>query len=94
VRITAKIPEYLACGRFIVATDVGGARQFVKEAGVLLPVNGVKDDEYIGRIAGVVEDVVADRDRLLVGRRGVDVARRYFDYGLLRLALQRVLDTV
>ena len=94
VRITAKVPEYLACGRFIIATDVGGARQFVEDAGVLLPLDGLTDARYYDRIAAVVREIVADRSRLQRGRNGVEVARRYFDYGVLRQSLHQVLESI
>jgi len=92
VRITAKVPEYLACGRFIIATAVGGAQEFVKDCGLLLPSRGVKDDEYVDALARAVAVVVDDRNRLLVGRNGVDVALRHFDYGVLRPKLREVLE--
>jgi glycosyltransferase involved in cell wall biosynthesis len=94
VRITAKVPEYLACGRFIIATAVGGAQQFVKDCGVLLQSQGLKDDEYIEKIAAAVRVVLEDRSRLLTGRNGVDVARQHFDYAVLRPELRKVLDFV
>jgi glycosyltransferase involved in cell wall biosynthesis len=94
VRITAKVPEYLACGRFIIATAVGGAQQFVQDCGVLLPTDGVKDPKYIEAVARTVEIVLEDRDRLLAGRNGVAVARQHFDYAVLRPELRRVLEFV
>lgn len=94
VRITAKVPEYLACGRFIIATAVGGAQEFVKDCGLLLLSRSLKDEEYIERVAREVETVLKDRGHLLRGRNGINVAARHFDYAVLRPELRRVLDFV
>ncbi len=94
VRITAKIPEYLACGRYIIASDVGGAREFVRESGLLLECRGVKDDAYVESIASHVKRIYRDRSILLDGLNGIETARKYFDYSVLRPELRRVIDSV
>jgi glycosyltransferase involved in cell wall biosynthesis len=92
VRITAKVPEYLACGRFIIATAVGGAQPFVKDCGLLLESRHLKDEDYITAIAGSVAALTAQRHRLDAGQRGVTVARQYFDYAVLRPELRAVVN--
>src|SRR5207244_8445796 len=92
VRLTAKMPEYLACGRFIVATAVGGAQQFAKDCGVLLESRGVTDPEYVGKIASVIEDLLQHPSRLRAGCAGVEIARRYFQYDVLRAQLRRTIE--
>jgi glycosyltransferase involved in cell wall biosynthesis len=94
VRITAKVPEYLACGRFIIATAVGGAQEFVKDCGLLLQSRSVMDSEYIDSLAHAVEDILKDRSRLSIGHNGVAVAKRTFDYAVLHPELRRVLEAV
>lgn len=94
VRITAKVPEYLACGRFIIASAVGGAQEFVAGSGVLLPATGVADRDYVDAIAAQVEQILTNRDRLLDGTKGVSVAKRHFDYSVLRPQLAKVLASV
>jgi glycosyltransferase involved in cell wall biosynthesis len=94
VRITAKVPEYLACGRYIIASDVGGARTFVKDCGLLLPYSGVKDSRYVKAIAHHVSRICDDRSVLEVGKRGVEVAKRHFDYPVLRLELEKAIRFV
>jgi len=92
VRITAKVPEYMSCGRFIVATAVGGAQPFVQSCGVLLASDGVTDPRYVDGIVEVVRDALDNPDRLLAGRNGIELAKRHFDYTILRTELQRVLE--
>src|SRR6185437_1985017 len=49
VRLTAKLPQYLACGRYVIASDVGGAREFVQDAGALIPAGETIDVAYLDR---------------------------------------------
>ncbi|HVZ23537.1 MAG TPA: glycosyltransferase [Vicinamibacterales bacterium] len=94
VRITAKIPEYLACGRYIIASDVGGARDFVRGSGTLIPIGAVADENYLRRVAEHVQTIL-DRPELLdKGRRGIDVAKREFDYAVLRPRLSALLNSL
>ncbi len=92
VRITAKVPEYLACGRYIIASDVGGAREFVRESGVLLPYEGVKHEGYIEALVEHTKRILADRSILRVGLKGVQTAKQYFDYTILRPRLREVIN--
>lgn len=91
VRITAKVPQYLACGRYIIASDVGGAREFVREAGALIPMTAGAND-YIGRVADHVREILESPAILDKGRRGVEIAKRHFEYSLLRTRLSTALS--
>jgi glycosyltransferase involved in cell wall biosynthesis len=94
VRITAKVPEYLACGRYIIASDVGGAGRFVKDSGLLIPYRGVKDERYVAYVASHVRKIFGDRSILRAGLNGIATAKKYFDYAVLRPELQRVIESV
>jgi glycosyltransferase involved in cell wall biosynthesis len=94
VRITAKVPEYLACGRYIVATAVGGAKTFVKDAGLLVPCTGVKDLRYVATLADHVRAIISNRDILKKGMNGVEVAKRWFDYSVLRPQMTMIIDSL
>lgn len=71
-RTTLKLPEYLAAGRFIVASDVGAARTYVDGNGARIPYAGGRDRRYVDGVAEVLAEVardpVAARER---GRLGV-----------------------
>src|SRR5207253_1209595 len=45
VRTTGKLPLYLACGRFVLASQVGEAARVLLEE-MLIPYSGTKDEEY------------------------------------------------
>lgn len=72
-RTTMKLPEYLACGKFVIASDVGEARRSVDGNGVRIPYAGGRDPAYVEGVATAVEEVAADpaaaHERGLVGRR-------------------------
>lgn len=93
-RTTAKLPEYLACGRFIIATDVGGARAVVRENGVLLPYTGVYDPDHSQRLAVQIERLSQNRTLLERGMQGVAIARQQFEYTRLACELKAVIETV
>jgi glycosyltransferase involved in cell wall biosynthesis len=92
VRLTAKLPEYLACGRYIIATDVGNMRDFVQHAGVAIPSAGLHDQGYIKQVADHLTMLWERREMLEKGLNGVDIARKYFDYSVLRPQVKQVID--
>lgn len=93
-RTTAKLPEYLACGRFIIATDVGGARDLIRENGFLLPYKGIYDPEHPARLAERVAWLLDHRDALARGAQGVEIARRHFEYACLAARLDGIIAQV
>ena len=93
-RTTAKLPEYLACGRFIIATDVGGARDVVRNNGFLLPYEGVYDPDHPARLAEKVAWLSDHPETLKQGLEGIEIARERFEYRQLARQLQQVIDTV
>jgi glycosyltransferase involved in cell wall biosynthesis len=84
VRITAKLPEYLACGRYVVASDVGGASEFLRDVGCLVPPTSLAGPEYVERVADEVRRILRDRGVLARAAGGVRIARETFDYAVLR----------
>lgn len=80
VRTTGKIPEYLACGRYIIATAVGEAKKIIKENGILVPYHGLKDEDYPARVAHKIMKILSDPSCLDQGIKGVEIAREMFDY--------------
>jgi glycosyltransferase involved in cell wall biosynthesis len=77
-RTTLKLPEYLAAGKFVVASDVGAARTEIDGNGARVPYAGGRDDAYVEGVAEVLRTVAADphaaRER---GLAGVAKAPRY-----------------
>jgi glycosyltransferase involved in cell wall biosynthesis len=75
MRTTAKLPEYLACGKFILATRVGDARFYLPEE-MLIDYDG----DYYYRLAHRILKICTDRSLLMMGSKGVEIARKYFNY--------------
>lgn len=93
VRTTGKLPLYLACNRYVLATNVGEAR-YVLPADMLVPYDGTVDRTYPSRLAERVRTLLNDRSRLQLGAQGSTIARQHFDYDLLARRVADVLTAV
>jgi hypothetical protein len=91
VRTTGKLPLYLATGRYILATNVGEAAR-VLQPEMLLPYEGVKDEQYPRRLAASIRTILAHPEMLDRAKANVGVARKYFDYSLLAERVGRVIE--
>jgi glycosyltransferase involved in cell wall biosynthesis len=81
-RTTAKLPEYLACDRFVLATAVGGAAEVLPPE-MLLPYEGQRDDQHPARLAQRLTQLAARQPEL---RRGVGtraIALERYAYSVL-----------
>jgi glycosyltransferase involved in cell wall biosynthesis len=70
-RTTAKLPEYLACDRYILATDVGAAADVLPRE-MLLPYHGSYDKHHAARVAARLATLVPRQAEL---RRGAGTRR-------------------
>lgn len=93
VRTTGKLPLYLACGRYVLASRVGEAAR-VLPGEMLVPYEGTVDKAYPSRLADRVRALAAAPARLSLGAGGVAIARQHFDYDMLAGRLDSVLTTV
>jgi glycosyltransferase involved in cell wall biosynthesis len=93
VRTTGKLPLYLACGKYVLASAVGEAARVLPPP-MLVPYDGVKDPAYPARLAARVRDLVAAPGRLDAGLTNVVIARSLFDYDVLAPRLEAVLREV
>lgn len=94
VRTTAKLPEYLACGKYVVATEVGDAKHILPGIGTLLPYQGTKDNRYPGLLAEEIRRLFMNQKELEKARAGIEIAREKFDYRVLAGELEEVLVEV
>jgi glycosyltransferase involved in cell wall biosynthesis len=81
-RTTAKLPEYLACDRFVLATDVGGASD-VLPGEMLMPYEGVKDRDYPRRLAVRLGELATRQRELRIGVGTRALAERNYSYEVL-----------
>jgi len=89
VRTTGKLPLYLACGRFVVASRVGEAARILPEE-MVLPYEG--RDQYVEALAERLRWLAHHPQTLELGRANVALARQHFDYGVLASRLRSILD--
>lgn len=82
VRTTGKLPLYLACGRFVLSSQVGEAAR-VLTADMLVPYEGTKDEKYPQRLAARIRALVERPESLNRQAEVVAIARNHFDYNLL-----------
>jgi glycosyltransferase involved in cell wall biosynthesis len=91
VRTTGKLPLYLAAGRYILASDVGEAAR-VLERDMLVPYEGVKDEQYPSKLAARIGVILAEPHLLARASANIALARKYFDYSLLAQRAGRVIE--
>lgn len=85
VRTTGKLPQYMATGRFILASEVGEASRVLKPYKMLLPYHSAaKDVSYPRRLAGRVRELYINRAELVEAAQLPAIARQQFDYAVLR----------
>ena len=82
VRTTGKLPLYLAAGRYVLASDVGEAAR-VLDPEMLVPYDGVKDEQYPRKLTARIGVILAHPELLNRASDNVALARKYFDYSLL-----------
>jgi glycosyltransferase involved in cell wall biosynthesis len=89
VRTTGKLVQYMATGRFVLASRVGAAAALLPES-MLVDYDGAWDDAYFPRLAARV-DALGDRGELAAaGAQLIELAAR-FAYPRLMPALGAVL---
>lgn len=92
VRTTGKLPLYLACGRYVAATDAGEARRVLPGVGVLLPYTGVKDRDHPGRLAAHVRELMASPALLCRADQARQVAEENFSYTRLTARVRALCE--
>lgn len=91
VRTTGKLPLYLGCGRFVLASDVGEASRVLPRDMLVEYRSEGRDDAYPARLALRLRDMVMNRALLTTAERCVALARTHFDYDVLAARLRQVL---
>ena len=79
VRTTGKLPLYLGCGRYILATKVGEAAAVLDES-MLIAYTGVKDPTYPAKLAERIEDLLANPEPIFDTEARTLIAKTRFEY--------------
>ena len=92
VRTTGKLPEYLACGRYVLASRVGEAALVLPDE-MLVPYHGEgRDDTYPERLAQRIRTLVRHRERLKRGAVGPGIVAEHFDYNVLSPKVRGIVE--
>jgi len=89
VRTTGKLPLYLACGRFVLASRVGEAARLLPEE-MLIPYEG--RDRYAKALAERLRWLARHPQVLNLGHANIALARQHFEYEVLASRLRSILD--
>jgi glycosyltransferase involved in cell wall biosynthesis len=89
-RTTAKLPEYLACDRYVLASAVGGAADVLPES-MLLPYEGQKDTRHPARLAARLAELVPRQPELRGGVGTRTIAATRYAYPVLAERLAALL---
>jgi glycosyltransferase involved in cell wall biosynthesis len=92
-RTTAKLPEYLACDRYVLATDVGGAAEILSDE-MLLPYQGSYDEGHPARLAERLAALVPKQPELRRGAGTRKIALEHYSYPVLTRRLTEFLRGV
>jgi glycosyltransferase involved in cell wall biosynthesis len=90
-RTTAKLPLYMAAGRYVLASRVGEAERVLPES-MLVSYRGEYDPSYPRRLAERVEWLLQDPERLAAADGLVAEARVRYDYAGLAERLARAIE--
>jgi glycosyltransferase involved in cell wall biosynthesis len=93
VRTTGKLPIYLACGRFVLASKVGEAARILPPE-MLLSYDGTKDAEYPRRLAERLESLLDHPEELGSFSTRRRIAQEHFGYETLTPKLRKTILTV
>lgn len=93
VRTSGKLPLYLACGRFVLATNVGEAARVLPPE-MLVTYHGGSDPDYPARLVERVRQLLDQPERLRQPAASVAIARQHFDYDELASRVGRTVRRV
>jgi hypothetical protein len=92
-RTTAKLPEYLACDRHVLATSVGAASEVLPDE-MLLPYEGSYDPGHVVRLAERLAALVPRQGELRHGAGTRRIALERYSYPALARSLSAFLHEV
>lgn len=93
VRTTGKLPEYLACERYVLASNVGTATYILKGTDMLLPVDNMHP-RHVSYIVARLKRIFDDPSLLERRKIGRAIAQKYFDYKVLSNTLVKMVESV
>uniref|UniRef100_A0A7C4YSY1 Glycosyltransferase n=1 Tax=candidate division WOR-3 bacterium TaxID=2052148 RepID=A0A7C4YSY1_UNCW3 len=90
MRLGGKIPVYLASSRFVISTNVGDCKRLLPEE-FLIDYEGSFDKKFPERLADRIMDIINDKKRIEKRFSCANIAKKYFDYRLLKADFKKIL---
>ena len=89
---SAKLPEAMLTGRYIIASDMYEANLLIPKIGngIVLHYEGENDPGYPKRLAQAIRKVYNNTKLLKNGMKGVKYAEEYYDYKVLSEKLEKI----
>jgi hypothetical protein len=96
VRTTGKLPLYLACNRYVLASDVGEASWILRELdpNMLHRPFPLGSPQYAEEIASRLRMLLQTPSLWEKAQYGITVAREHFEYAMLARRVCNLLDTL
>ena len=91
-RTTAKLPTYLACGKFIITSPCWEANKVIADNGFILPYKGFKDLDYPYRLTEKLNLILKNKSILKKGLKGVKIAKKMYTYNMLGKRLENIIN--
>ncbi len=92
VRTTGKLPIYLACGRFVIASRVGEAARILPND-MLVDYEGEDDPSYPRKVAERVKELVKRGTDFVDRPESRNLAAVFFDYDRLAVDYRTVIES-
>jgi len=92
VRTTGKLPLYLASNRYIISTQIGDAKNYLKNNGKIIYWRGLQDKTWSKRASKEVKTIFENQSILKNSQIGAEIAKENFDYLLLSKKLKSIIE--
>ena len=91
VRTTGKLPLYLASNRYIISTQTGDAKHYLKENGEIINYSGIKDSSWSKKVASRIKVIYNNKSILEKSKIGSKISKKNFDYAILLRRLKKII---
>lgn len=89
MRTTAKLPDYMACGKYILSSSIGDAKFYLPSKALV-----TQDNDYYASLAAKVDQVFDDKSTLSKGLDYVKIAHQHFNYSKISVKAASVISKI
>ncbi|MDD5530183.1 MAG: glycosyltransferase [bacterium] len=93
MRTTGKIPIYLSCNKYILASKVGTVVGLLPEE-MLVSYSGIKDLNYPLKLVDRICKIYDNRDLLSLGSISREIAKKHFEYKILGEKVGDIVESI